>query len=98
MGAMVLSAHIISDRFPAVKEGIRSGLCLLFLLAWFVFVFARWNQRAGPQRPLFEWDSASTQWGGCWKKIPIGAADRPGVLQARPGSGNRCQALAETSC
>lgn len=31
-------------------------------------------------------------------QLPIRAADQPGVLQAQPGSGNRCQALAETRC
>lgn len=31
-------------------------------------------------------------------QLPIRAADQPGVLQAQPGSGNRCQALAETCC
>lgn len=31
-------------------------------------------------------------------QLPIRVADQPGVLQAQPGSGNRCQALAETCC
>lgn len=31
-------------------------------------------------------------------QLPIRAADQPGVLQAQPGCGNRCQALAETCC
>lgn len=31
-------------------------------------------------------------------QLPIRAADQPGVLQAQPGSGNRCQVLAETRC
>lgn len=103
-GEMVFNVHVISDSFSAVKEGTRSCLCLLFLLVRFVFVFVPMERfwilepETGPQRPLFEWDSAFAQWGSCWRKIPIRAADRPGVLQAQPGSGNCCQALAETCC
>lgn len=95
------SSAIVSS---AVKEGTRFRLCVLFLLVWCVFVFVpvelfwirepkSWPPRGpclnGTEPPLL-----ARSLGGeavCRRKIPIRAADPPGVLQAQPGSGDRCQ-------